>query len=158
MAYNEEKAKELEQKTVTELEQGAEEFRQKYAHVMPAYAKRLMEQHADKSPKDLPNYDPEKDMLEPPQGYRNVFNPETGLIEDPDWLLQTQALLADFVEGLLLKRDVFDIDDVIDRPQWQETVTELVGEFGTSSGLLFLSSLITGLVFTELNTGLKSPQ
>lgn len=134
-------------KTVTELEAERSERMAQHSHAIPAQWRRFLES-SNVSMRDLPNYDPETDTLLPPGGaHKNVFNPETGLIENPDWLVKTRVFLADFIEGLAFGRDIFDIDDVVEKPDWQESLLGTVGGFVSATSLLVASSLLVGLLW-----------
>lgn len=135
-------------KTVTETEEALKENRERNKYFIPVQYQRLLE-NSKYSMRDLPNYDPVTDTLLPPEGQKkhNVFNPETGLIENPDWLVKTRVFLADAIEGLALGRDIFDIDDVVAKPDWQDKLLGAVGGLVTDTSLFVTTSILMGMVF-----------
>lgn len=106
------------------------------------YVKNLRESRGV-SLRDLPNYDPETDTLISPH---NIYNPETGMIENPDAFTTFQVLMADLVEGLVFGRDLFTIDDVVETPRWTEVAMETAGEITGSMGLLMASTVLAELM------------
>ena len=134
------------------MEQETEEWNKKYSHTYPASYKRLLEQHGRPDLRELDNYDPETDTLVPS---KNIFNPETGMIEHPDGLTRARANLINLTEAFLFGRELSPLNEMVEIKELKKLVTGIAGELSGSLLLSWLSMLTAGALISSSSGSFK---